>query len=161
MNKNLSILAFAVLGVASFSASAGTSTSDMTVNGTVSAACSITAPTLTLSYDPVANSSTLGTGNISVTCTNGAAYTVDIENPVSLPGSTHSMASTATPADTVNYTIYKDGTGTTAWSDTATLTGTGSGAAQSLAVSAKIDAGQTTAKVHSDYTDTVTVTVTF
>lgn len=102
------------------------------------------------------------TGTVSVTCTNGVAYTIKLD----LGGGTGaSMASRkmASGGNLLNYTIYDSGTHTSVWGDgtdgSVTVAGSGSGAAQSISAYGRIFSGQTPAA--GSYTDTVNVTVSY
>jgi spore coat protein U-like protein len=67
-------------------------------------------------------------------------------------------------ANLLNYNIYTTTGRTTVWGDgtagTATLAGTGTGAAQAVTVYGRVNSGQTSVPAGS-YADTVAVTVTY
>ncbi|AMX03763.1 Csu type fimbrial protein [Microbulbifer thermotolerans] len=96
--------------------------------------------------------------NLSVTCTLNGAYSValdgggsgDINNRRMLLG-----------GDSIDYQLYQDAARTQVWGDTVgtVVSGTGSGAAQSITVYGRVPAQG--AKPPGIYQDTITATVTF
>ncbi|MDB5699793.1 MAG: Spore coat protein, partial [Alphaproteobacteria bacterium] len=67
-------------------------------------------------------------------------------------------------ANTLNYVLYKDSARTSIWGDgvapTASITGTGTGAAQANTIYGRVPGSQGTVPIGS-YADTVTVTISF
>ncbi|WP_042297773.1 Csu type fimbrial protein [Paraburkholderia bannensis] len=134
------------------------------VSATVIADCTISAaplafPTMTtLSTQVTANSS------LSVTCVSGAPYTVALNAGTTAGGTVASRLMLLSGGTaTVNYELYKDAAFTQPWGDgtngTATDSGTGTGAAQTLTVFGRVPAQ--TVPPSGNYSDTVTATVTF
>jgi spore coat protein U-like protein len=74
------------------------------------------------------------------------------------------MTRTAAPLDTLTYELYSDVAGGTVWGSgnggTTVAYSAADSSAQTLTVFGRIPSGQNTATV-GDYSDTVTVTVTF
>ncbi len=137
-------------------AHAATVTTTFQVTASVVATCSATATTLAFgAYDATAAIDQANT--MSVTCTNGTAYTVALDNGLYASGSQRRMKDAGT--DYLNYNLYSDAGRTTAWDSTNTVSDTGDGAAQSHPVYGRLPAGQTL--FVGSYADTVTVTVTF
>lgn len=164
--RNLKVLvgtaAAAVLFVPT--AYAATSTTTFGVDATVANACSVSATALSFgNYDPVTAAAVNSTTTVSVTCSNGAPYDVGLDAGTTTGATVTSRQMTDASANTLDYALYSDSARTTNWGNTVgtdTVTGTGTGAAQSLTVYGAIASGQTTAAVGS-YSDTITVTVTY
>lgn len=156
-------------GVASFSAEAGTSPQSSTflVSLTVQKDCTITAGN-TLDFGTATSSlittAIPGTTTFSVTCTNTTAYTLALDKG-NTTGSTilNRLLLGGTTATTVPYQLYTDGTFGTVWGDGtngSTVSGVGSGQAQTITVNGKaLSTGSMPAP--DTYTSTETVTVTF
>ena len=109
--------------------------------------------TLTTNYD--------ATSSISVTCTTAAQYQVGLNG--GLTGATDpTQRKMALGAEQITYGLYQDAARSTAWGDTLnvnTVSGTGTGSAQSLTVYGRIPP-QTTPTAGT-YSDTIVVTVTY
>ena len=80
------------------------------------------------------------------------------------PGATVAARKMTSGANTLNYALYKDSARTTLWGDgtlsTASITGTGTGAAQANTIYARVPGSQTTVPTGA-YADTVAITITF
>lgn len=142
-------------------ADAATDQAQFTVSATVIASCDVTAQNLSFNnYDPVIATPTDATTTLSVFCTNGTTYTVALDAGTG-SGATVTTRKMTSGANTLSYSLYKDSGYATVWgaSGGALVSGTGSGAAQSLTVYGRIAAQQTS--IAGSYTDTVTVTVTY
>lgn len=148
MKKNLFALAVAaVLGFAG-AAHATEESASIAVTGTISASCTISSPA-TLDLGAMAKDEVKTvTGNLQVNCPTSIAYTVKPHSGASLSisgtknGSPHSASVTMTGASTVatgfgTLGLFKDAGATSAWSDSATIAGTGNGSAQSLPIAIK------------------------
>jgi spore coat protein U-like protein len=145
-------------------AQAGTQTSNLAVTATVNASCTISTSALAFgSVDTLSASPVLGTGGLSIACTNGSAWTATAGLGGGT-GATFASRRMTSGASTLNYQIYTDSARTTLWGDgtasTGTITGTGTGSSQAVTVYGRIPASQTTAPAGS-YTDSVQVTVTY
>jgi spore coat protein U-like protein len=161
-------LAAVLLGI-SVPSFAGTSTANVGVSSSVTNNCTLTSsPTLAIgAYDPIVTNKTTsatGTGTIDVTCTNGAAWSLDLDAG---QNSTHAITGTTRAAAGPNstfagYEIYQDSAHTTVWGTGAgnDVTGTGSGVAQTQTLYAMIPAGQHGVEAGT-YSDTVLATVNF
>ena len=141
MNRII-LSALAVSGVlVSQGASAATETSDMDVSASVSSVCSVDASPL--AFGEVALSgATPGTADIAVNCTGGGAYTVGLGNGL------HNVAAARflqSGSNTLAYDLFKEIGHTTRWGDAGAglVSGTGSGAEQTLTVYGQITTGQT------------------
>lgn len=145
---------------------AGTATGTLSVTAIVGDTC-IVAPTgNVLAFGTYSGSVLNVNGSVSLTCTDGDSYSVAL-NVGSGSGATFAnrILTNPSPAGTLNYNIYTTNALTTVWGDgtsgTGTVSGTGTGATQTLTAYGQIPAGQTATVTPGNYTDTVTVTVTF
>jgi spore coat protein U-like protein len=156
--------AFAAAAFAPLNAHAGTDTDTFTVSANVISTCDIIANDLEFGdYNPVTAANLDAATTLSLTCTNGTAYNV------ALNIGTGTGASTATRymangggTDFLGYTLYRNAGRTQLWGSTIgadTLSGTGSGAAANIDVFARIPMNQ--AVPSGEYTDTITVTVSW
>jgi spore coat protein U-like protein len=145
-------------------AHAGSQSSPLTVNATVTGNCSISTSALSFgSVDTLSASPVLGTGGVTITCTNGTAWSAAADAGAG-SGATLATRRMTSAGNTLNYMLYTDSGRTTVWGDgtgtTAAIASTGSGAAQSVTIYGRVPAGQTSAPAGS-YSDTVGVTVTY
>ncbi|MBX3725692.1 MAG: spore coat protein U domain-containing protein [Xanthomonadales bacterium] len=162
MNLIRTSLAAAVAAVCCASlAQAGTAGDDFQVSAEVIAACSINASDLNFGdYNPVVGTAVDGSSTISVTCTNGAAYSIGLS-----AGASGNVAARAMDHDTENatlsYGLFSDALREEIWGDVSdTVDGVGTGANQNVTVYGRVFASQSTALVGS-YADTITATVEF
>jgi spore coat protein U-like protein len=157
------VLAVIVLILGPISAKAGTATASLAVSITITAGCTVTGNTLNFGSQSVLAANIDQTTTIAVTCTNGTSYNVGLDQGSNGSSVTaRRMLGGATNSEYVNYALYSNTGRTTNWGNTIgtdTVTGTGNGAAQSLTVYGRV-APQTTGSA-GNYTDTVTITVTF
>nr|WP_074296549.1 spore coat U domain-containing protein [Paraburkholderia phenazinium] len=144
----------------------GTATATLTVSLTLQANCSIAASPLNFGTNGVLATAINQQTNVAVTCTNTTPYNVGLDAGTVTGSSVTSrlMAGTATgnTATTVGFQLYQDSGHTTVWGNTQgtnTVAGTGTGAAQSIAVYGQVPA-QSTPKPDT-YQTTVTATVYF
>lgn len=148
------------LGFAQSANAVTTATSNFAVTATVQSSCTISAGPLAFGTYTVAAAST-ATSSISVTCTNSTGYNVGL-NAGSTPLATVTTRQMVNGANTLNYTLYSDSGRTKNWGNTIgtdTVTGTGSGAAQTLTVYGTVPAAQFATP--GSYADTVTATITY
>ena len=146
---------------------ATTTTTTFAVTATVQATCSATATTLAFSpYTPgggvIANNST-----ISVKCTKNTPYTIAL-NGGTTTGGTITQRLMGSGANTLQYNLFTtaafaqvfgDGSGT---SKTVAGTGAGVATANTVTVFGQLpDSATNQAAVPGNYTDTITVTVTY
>lgn len=105
----------------------------------------------------------LGTGGISVVCTNGTDWSASADAGTGA-AATLAIRQMSDGAATLNYVLYTEPTRTTIWGDgvstTATIDGTGSGVAQNSVIYGRVSAAQT-GVIAGSYADTVAVTVTY
>jgi spore coat protein U-like protein len=161
-----SVLAF-VLVFAPTSASAastGSTTATFQVTATVTNMCTVTTQTLAFgNYNfTTASPANAANANILLTCTSGDSYTVAL-NAGSYTGATVNTRQMANGGNALGYQLYKDSGHTTVWGDgtlsSVTVSGTGTGAQQSLPVYGVITTGQIVPA--GNYTDTITATITY
>jgi spore coat protein U-like protein len=163
-------LALALAAFATPVFAAGTATATFTVLASVSAKCSVVAPTSNLdftTYDPTAVSQ--ASLDVKFHCTKGTTWNVSLDgsaanNGKGLSGS-HAMAS---GADYLGYELYVDSARTQVWSPSFPVasgkfvksgTGTGGSGTDTVTVYGQVDAGQYVTP--GSYTDTVTFTVNY
>ncbi|MGF6774698.1 spore coat protein U-like protein [Paraburkholderia sp. GAS199] len=144
----------------------GTATATFTVSLTLTANCSISANPLNFGSNGVLATAINQQTTVAVTCTNTTPYNVGLDAGTVTGSSVTSrlMAGTATgnTATTVGFQLYQDAGHTTLWGNTQgtnTVSGTGSGSAQSIVVYGQVPS-QTTPKPDT-YQTTVTATVYF
>ncbi|WP_227243438.1 Csu type fimbrial protein [Paraburkholderia caribensis] len=157
-------VALAAAPVVPFNAHAATRQTTFTVTLTLQTDCQIAATNLNFGTSGVIAANIDQTSTLTVTCSNGAPYTVGLDAG-SVTGSTVAnrlLGGTGTPVPTVAYQLYRDSARSLTWGQTAgtdTAAGTGTGAAQTLTVYGRVAPQNTPAA--GTYTSTVTATVTF
>jgi spore coat protein U-like protein len=157
-------LGLAALSGASF---AGTATTTFNVTITLVSSCAISANNLNFgSSVGLLTSAVTGSTTLSVTCSNTTPYNVGLD-PGTVSGSTVAarlMAGTATgnTSTTMSFELYTTSGLTSVWGNTVgtnTVSGTGTGAAQTLTVYGQVPA-QTSPKPDT-YQTTITATVSY
>jgi len=136
----------------------------MSVNATVSANCTISAGGVDFAaINPQSASPHTATGTVTVTCTNGAPWTIGADAGAGT-GATLTSRRMMSGANAINYSLFTDSGFVNVWGSgsggTALLSGTGTGSAQALTVYGRVPAGQTTIRAGT-YGDTVNITVTY
>jgi hypothetical protein len=154
MKKSLVVLAAMVMVFAMVSGAyaAAQQSNTVTVNATISGVCSFSTGTSTITFPAIDPSDTgektAATAGLTYKCTNGTT-------PASLTNlaGSHTLASTATPADTMVYTL----------TSSALTAGTGFAAAgTAITITAHIaDTVYQVAPAHADYTGTVVLTFAY
>jgi spore coat protein U-like protein len=139
--------------------SGATTTSTFQVTATVASSCTVTATSLAFGNYTLAQLD--GSSTITATCTNGTTYTIGLDAGSFAGATTSTRRMTGPSAAGLSYSLFSDSGRTTNWGNVAGswVSGTGTGAAQVLTVFGRIPANQTA--LIGNYTDTVTVTVTF
>ena len=139
--------------------SASTATTTFQVTATVAASCTISATNLAFGNYTLAQLD--GTSTITATCTNGTTYTVGLDAGTFSGATTLTRKMTGPSAGGLAYSLYSDTSRTTNWGNASGtwVSGTGTGAAQTLTVYGRIPANQTASL--GSYSDTVPVTITF
>lgn len=145
-----------------FATDTGTS---LGVNATVTADCTVSAlPVNFGNVNVTSGQAVQGTGSISVTCTNGTAWSAAADAGAGT-GADLATRKMADGANLLNYSLFTDSARTEIWGDgvegaTAKFSGTGIGTAQTKTVYGLVPAGQTDVPAGA-YDDTVQVTVTY
>jgi spore coat protein U-like protein len=144
----------------------GTAIANFTVTLTLNANCSISANPLNFGSNGVLATAINQQSTVAVTCTNTTPYNVGLDAGTVTGSSVASrlMAGTATgnTSTTVGFQLYQDAGHATLWGNTQgtnTVSGTGTGSAQSIVVYGQVPA-QTTPRPDT-YQTTVTATVYF
>lgn len=132
----------------------------LAVSQAASPSCAVTAGTLGFgTYNAAAP--TLASAAVTVNCSSGAAYQVSLGAGNNAASGARRMTGPA--GALLAYALYRDSARTVAWGDGTALgarvSGTGTGAAQSLTVYGRIPAAQTSAA--GAYSDSVVVTVEY
>ncbi|QOF77501.1 spore coat protein U domain-containing protein [Variovorax sp. 38R] len=147
------------------SAQAASATTTFQVTATVLKACLMSTPaTLAFGpYDPASATALAGTTSLNVTCTFGTPYSIGL----SAGGGTVTnrlMTSTLAAAgnNTLNYGLFKDSAHLNNWDDSIAGTGyVGNGVIQPQTIYGLIPTAQYAAAPATDYSDTITVTLTY
>jgi len=166
----LAITALMVTAPYETMAQAGTATANLTVQITITASCTINAATLDFGSNPGTNllsANVDASTTVSVTCTNGAPYSIGMDNGANF-STTRRMKNGTT--NFISYGLYTDsgranGWTTAASSSTCTTTnscalGTGNGSAQTVNIYGRVPT-VATAPASGVYTDTVVMTITY
>jgi spore coat protein U domain-containing protein, fimbrial subunit CupE1/2/3/6 len=143
---------------------AAITSSTLTVDATVTANCTVSTTGIDFGdVNPISGSNYDSTGAIHVTCTSGTGWTATAGIGSGSGASFASRRMTA-GSDLLSYNLYTNAGRTIVWGDdsgtTDPLTGTGNGSAQNVTVYGRVGSGQTTLPP-GDYSDTVSVTVTY
>lgn len=158
----LSVAVMAAMGASGLNAATQNDSFDVTA--TIVASCSITANNLSFgNYDPLSVTDLDQTTTISVTCSSGADYDIQLSGGLSGNVAARTMDDDATSSNFLNYSLFTDSGRTNNWgvtNGTDTYQGTGTGSAQVVTVYGRIPAGQTTPPVGS-YADTITATIEY
>jgi spore coat protein U-like protein len=141
---------------------AGTATTTLGVSLTINAGCNVASSPVGFPAQTVLASAVNQSGSISVTCTNTTPYNVGLDKGAGSGASVSNRLMTGPSSATVAYGLYQDSGHGTNWGNTVgtdTVSGTGTGNAQTLNVYGQI--GSQTTPQPGAYADTVNVTVTF
>jgi spore coat protein U-like protein len=134
-------------------------TGTVPVSAPVSPICSVTAGTL--GFGAYSGAEALAAAAVSVNCSSGGTYQVSLGAGANLSSGTRRMAGPA--SSFLAYQLFRDPARSLAWGDGTALgarvSGTGSGATQTLTVYGRIPAGQSAAA--GSYADSVVVTVEY
>ncbi len=165
-HRRVASAALGILCAAAFAtpAVAATTSSNLGVNATVSANCTVTTSALAFgSIDPLSASAVDGTGGVTVTCTNGTAWSASADAGTG-SGATLATRRMTSAGNTLDYSLYTDAGRTTVWGDgsgsTVTVGNNGTGSAQPFTVYGRIPGGQSGVPAGS-YDDIVAVTITY
>jgi spore coat protein U-like protein len=148
-------------------ADSATTTTTFAVTATLQATCSATATALAFPAYTPGGGNVAGTNTISVKCTKNSPYTISL-NAGATTGGTVAQRLMASGANTLQYNLYTtvahavvfgDGSGSSQ-----TVSGIGSGVATANAVTVfgqLLDNATNQAAIPANYTDTITVTVSY
>ena len=151
------------------STQASTATGNLTVQIQVTAGCAV--GSATLDFGPTLSSALVsavtGSTSIAVTCTNGTTYSIGLDNGANALASQRRLTNGS--GSYLNYQLFTDISRTVPWTAGSTsttcvvsgqcITGTGTGAAQNITVYGSAIAVLPVAA--GNYSDTVTMTVTY
>ena len=142
-------------------ASAGTTTTNFTVNATVVAACVASASNMNFgNYTASSASPDNVNSTLSVTCSNNDAYTIALNGGSSGHVDARTMLN---GSNTLGYGVYTTSGYSTIWGDgtngTSTVNGTGNGAGQNYTAYGQVPVAEYSTA--GNYSDTLTATVTF
>lgn len=141
---------------------AATATDTFQVTATVPDECIISATDMAFgNYSVTAGTAVDGATTLSVTCSGGTAYEVSLDAGAG-SGATATTRKMTSGANTLDYSLYQDAGRTQVWGDTAgsnTVSGSGTGSAQTINVYGRISASQAAAA--GAYSDTITATISF
>ncbi len=123
--------------------------------------CSVSASSVSFGTIGILDTAVDSTGDLAVTCTSGASYTVGLNGGLANAQPTARLISNG--ATTIRYGLYKDAARSQPWGDetvpNGTQSGTGTGQAQSFTIYGRIPAQMS--PIPGVYTDTIMVTVTY
>jgi spore coat protein U-like protein len=162
IRKLLSALAVALTFALPATTLAATKTATFTVTATVISDCTIvSASNINFGNVGVMASNTDATGTLSVTCTTGTPFNLELDAGTGT-GSTLTNRLMANGSNTLQYQLYRDSARTNVWgttigTDTSAATGTGSAA--NFTVYGRMPPQPTPAV--GTYTSTVTATIAF
>jgi spore coat protein U-like protein len=156
--------ALAIAAVFSQPAFAQTAGANLGSSAEVTANCAVSSTPIDFgSVDVTTGAAVVGTGGISVVCTNGTPWSASADAGTG-GAATLAVRQMSDGANTLDYVLYTEPTRTTIWGDgvttTATIDDTGTGVAQDKTIYGRISAAQT-GTVAGSYADTVAVTVTY
>lgn len=151
-----------MLLISSGLAQAATTSTTFQVSATVLASCSVSATDLAFGdYDPLSGTPLDATSTVTVNCTTGTPYKIQLSAGIG-SGATTTVRKMTNGADTLNYGLYQESSHTTNWGDTTdtdTVNATASTAPADHIVYGRIPINQNVPA--NTYTDTVTVTVNY
>lgn len=166
IQRSATAIMLATLALASFGGQAATTTTTFQVQITLVASCAVSATNLNFgSGVGLLTAAVNGSSTLSVTCSNSTPYTVGMDggNVAGSTVATRLMAGTTAgnTGTTMQFQLYSDSGRTTVWGNSSGswVSGTGSGAAQTLNFYGQVPA-QNTPKPDT-YQTTITATVTY
>ncbi|WP_207459050.1 spore coat U domain-containing protein [Azospirillum sp. SYSU D00513] len=157
MRVNTALAGWSIAALVSMAAPAmaGTASGTLSVSATVAATCNVSSGSIDFgTYTPSAN--TDQTSAVSVTCTAGTTYTVELGAGGNAADQARRMAGSGSH---LTYELYSDSSRSLVWNATNKVTGTGIGSAQSIPVYGRIPSGQSVPA--GSYADSVQILVTY
>ena len=153
----IALLAGLAASVPGTAAHAATATSNFTARIVIQNDCTVSSPNdLDFGTVGLLNSNKDTSMDFTVTCTNGAAYTIAMDNGQNANGTTNRMKN---GSEYVSYELYQDSSYGTVWDASSTVGSTGTGTAQTFTVYGRVPPQATPSA--GTYTDTVTITVSY
>jgi spore coat protein U-like protein len=152
--------AYSTVGTCATIGSSRATSAAFTVMATNATNCSVNASTLNFGSVGVIRSAVDATGSVTVTCTNSLPYTIALDG--GLTGATNPTQRMMSQASQhITYGLYQDFPRVQPWGDSggSTVTGTGTGLAQTLTVYGRVPAQNTPSP--GTYSDTVVVTISY
>lgn len=166
IKRDAGLVALTALAALAFpgAAHAGSQQTTMGVSATVTANCTISAGSVAFgNINPMQATNWDATGTLTVSCTNGSAWSISADAG-STAGATMTSRRMTSGANTLNYALYTTSARNVVWGDgtgtTAVVSGTGTGGSQSVTIYGRIPSGQTSAPT-GPYADTVNITITY
>ncbi len=165
MNKLFSkiLVAGAAVALTAAAAQATTTTNTFQAKITIQDDCEITSPTdLDFGTSGLLNANIDQTSTFVVKCTENTSYDIGLNEGTTSGGTTTTRKMTDGNGNTVDYQMFSDSGRTTNWGDTVgtdTVAATGTGADQTYTVYGRVPPQDTPPA--GNYTDTVTITVTY
>jgi spore coat protein U-like protein len=153
-------LALLAIALTPAEAMAATASASFTVSVTVQSACSVSATSMR--FGTYNGTATNATSSISVQCTHSTPYNVGLSEGLAPGAGVANRMMVGPSSSLLGYSLRSSAGGTGNWGHTVgvdTVSGTGSGSAQTLSVLGQIPAGQSVQ--NGPYADTITVTVTY
>ena len=154
--------ALAGLATLSGAAYATTATSNFQVKLTITAQCLVSATDMDFGSNGFITANIDQTSTVSVQCTNTTTYNVGFDKGTNGSSVTTRQMKGGPSNETINYALYSDSNRSVNWGQTIgtdTVAGTGNGSTQNITVYGRVPS-QTTPKP-GNYSDTITVTVTY
>lgn len=166
MSKLLKAAVVCSAALACSAAWSATASATFQVTATVTSSCTVSGTNMNFgnNIDPIAASVPLdSTSTLTVACTNTTPYSVALNAGTNAGGGTNfASRSIINGSSTLGYQLYTDAARTTVWGNgtgSSTVGGTGSGANQQLTIYGRLPS--LSGAVPGNYTDTVTVTITY
>ena len=163
MRKKSILSLAAVLAMLSTAAYAATATSNFQVKITIQAQClAATTNDLDFGTSGVIAANVDATSTLQVQCTNSTPYNIGFDKGVNGASVTTRQMKGGPSNELISYAMYSDAARSVNWGNTIgtdTVAATGSGVGQSYTVYGRVPAQTTPAP--GNYTDTITVTVTY
>ena len=157
------LVASSALLLSANQAIAATATNTFTSQIIIQAECTILSTnTLDFGTHGLINTNIDATADFDVQCTNTTPYELRLDAGTTAGGTIATRKMIGSGAPTVDYQMYQDAGRTKNWGETDltdTVSGTGSGAVQTITVYGRVPVQTTPAP--DTYTDTVTVTVSY
>jgi spore coat protein U-like protein len=150
MKKLLAIIT--AVGLTAMAGTAMAATANLNVTANITAACSVTGGTLKFGeLLPLGATDVMAySQDVSVTCTKGADYTVELNYGENAGGGSQAYLNNTGNSDKIAYSVSVSDPGT----------GTGTGTAQDITIKGDIVASAYTGASAGTYTDTIQITVT-